>query len=572
MSNQEPSHPGIAAVRLSHLRGFADEVGITFSDPAGARCSLVLLGENGAGKSSVADAIEFGLRGVVSRRSVGGAKQRRELRNLLNPTRAPHVEIDFTDGTGIARGKKSASGANLHVGQGPVTGFEVCPVVIRRRDIDGFWLVPDNLRREFFFDYLREPRGAFLNAERRLQAEQDARAFASDLIAARKNFEEMTGWKPKSWPQKLPTWRKFRPQAQAAGRRAKVQERMLRTRLDELERLLERRNWSAGNAARANEHDWSAEAAKVEEVLRAVGVRVARDFVEITSLPVTDLGFGIDGSSGLEIGIKFDSGPARAPQEILSEAQLDLLAVLVLIEVHIECSLRGQTRFLALDDVFQSVDRELRAKAIDHIAERLADWQLLVTVHDKLWAEVVRRALVEAGHQVSQGELRATSFGSSPTFIKPRSGLLADAEAALAGNGSPALVVGAAGRALEAALELSTQALGTRLQRKEGDRYTINDLWVPMADDLKSCTTSGIQESVLRVEAKRYLRNVIGAHFNEAADTFTIAESMEFMTIVQTLVGALFCPECGRARRRQKSSGTEWALVADPRCKHPSPA
>ena len=108
--------------------------------------------------------------------------------------------------------------------------------------------------------------------------------------------------------------------------------------------MLEKRNWSAGNAAKAREHDWAADAAKLEEVLRAVGARVADDFVGITSLPVRDLTIEVQGASGLDIRIKFEDRHYRAPQDVLSEAQLDLLALLVLIEVHIECAARGAMR------------------------------------------------------------------------------------------------------------------------------------------------------------------------------------------------------------------------------------
>ncbi|MGW4047473.1 ATP-binding protein [Streptomyces sp. NPDC004721] len=44
--------------------------------------STLILGDNGAGKSSITDALEFCLRGKVSRRGNAGMKSRREARNL----------------------------------------------------------------------------------------------------------------------------------------------------------------------------------------------------------------------------------------------------------------------------------------------------------------------------------------------------------------------------------------------------------------------------------------------------------------------------------------------------------
>lgn len=116
--------PYIRSVRLTNIRGFADEVTVSLGRTGGPPLvSMTLMGENGSGKSSVADAIEFGLRGVVSRRSVGGAKQRRELRNLVATASAPRVEIDFSDGTSIARGQARRGSSVVHAGQEPLAGF-----------------------------------------------------------------------------------------------------------------------------------------------------------------------------------------------------------------------------------------------------------------------------------------------------------------------------------------------------------------------------------------------------------------------------------------------------------------
>ncbi|WP_203135977.1 hypothetical protein [Microbacterium sp. JZ31] len=560
--------PYIRSVRVANIRGFVDEVTVSLGRAGGpALVSMTLMGENGSGKSSVADAIEFGVRGVVSRRSVGGAKQRRELRNLVAAASAPRVEIDFSDGTSIARGHARRGSSVVHAGQEPLAGFSYCPVVVRRRDIDGFWLVPDELRRQFFFDYLREPRGAFLDSERRDQIEAEAVSAEWELSDARQDFEAAANWQPR-WPEKIAQWRKFRPIAVANGRKARIPRKELNDRLDDLEDLLRERNRRRGYANAAGEHDWSVEAKRLEQILRSAGPRVAADFVAITSLPVAALDFKVDGESGLSLRVRFNDGVARAPQDILSEAQLDLLALLVLIEVHVECANLGQRKVIVLDDVFQSVDRELRARAVDHLAVRLSGWQIVVTVHDRLWSEIVRRSLMSAGHDVAQGELRATSFGVSPAFVQSRADIMADTRAAISSGGSPALIVGAAGRALEAALELSTQALGTRLARSEGDRYTINELWSPFVSELKLCDTSDLYQVMDRVENKRYLRNAIGAHYNEVAETFTFPEANEFAALVQELVDALFCATCGRARRRASSTPGRWILVNDRSCKH----
>lgn len=124
---------------------------------------VLVHGANGSGKSSVCDALEFGLRGVTSRRSVGGEKERREIRNLFdgNP---PSVTVRFDDRDPVLRGARD--GSHLVPARGAVIGFEHCPVVVRRSAIEGFWQVSSEQRLDFFWDYLKAPERGWAHARR----------------------------------------------------------------------------------------------------------------------------------------------------------------------------------------------------------------------------------------------------------------------------------------------------------------------------------------------------------------------------------------------------------------------
>ncbi|MGK5684307.1 hypothetical protein [Actinoplanes sp. URMC 104] len=74
------------------------------------------------------------------------------------------------------------------------------------------------------------------------------------------------------------------------------------------------------------------------------------------------------------------------------------------------------------------------------------------------------------------------------------------------------------------------------------------------------------------IEHKRYLRNEVGAHFSEIADTLTLTEAEDFARIVRELHDVLFCPACLRPRGRSAPAGGRWQLVAGPSCKHPPAA
>lgn len=136
---------------------------------------VIVYGANGSGKSSICDALEFGLRGVTSRRSVGGEKERREIRNLFEAD-PPSVTIRFDDRGSVLRGARD--GSHLVPARGPVVGFEHCPIVVRRSAIEGFWQVSPEQRLDFFWDYLETPERGWRTPEDELaiarhQAELD---------------------------------------------------------------------------------------------------------------------------------------------------------------------------------------------------------------------------------------------------------------------------------------------------------------------------------------------------------------------------------------------------------------
>ena len=84
----------IKTLHISCFRGIPADLEISFTTANGSAASILLLGDNGTGKSSVADALEFCLRGKVSRRGNAGAKIRHESRNLLTGGN-PSVQVTF---------------------------------------------------------------------------------------------------------------------------------------------------------------------------------------------------------------------------------------------------------------------------------------------------------------------------------------------------------------------------------------------------------------------------------------------------------------------------------------------
>lgn len=151
--------PRIASVKIESFRGVPDVLEIDLRrTPKSSPGSLLLLGDNGSGKSSVADALEFVLRASLLRRIDPERPVKRHARSFATAGK-PYVEVTYADGTRIGRGAPGANryGDGVAKVTGPQPAFSQAPVVLRRSDVLGFWSLPEDRRKLVFFDYFRAP-------------------------------------------------------------------------------------------------------------------------------------------------------------------------------------------------------------------------------------------------------------------------------------------------------------------------------------------------------------------------------------------------------------------------------
>jgi AAA domain len=405
----------LKSLQIYKLRGIEGPISIELI-PKGV---TLIYGENGSGKSSICDAIEFGLRGAISRRLTDGRKERRELQNLA-VAGAPTVDITMTDDQIYRRGyaeppwdpNKLLKPLDRDIA---VHGYGLAPTVLRRRLVEAFWEIPASARLDLFWDYLKAPGVEWRTSDDRTVLAEHERAIRDLRRAKRallKIIPEGSTFLPDGNPWVLP------------NRSA---------RLGSIDPNIRKMNVAHGNPSRMTKEQRSvadrySNALKVEEALRqgadraerrtardphrlgtlllAAGQRAGEDYRAVLQPNwLSDVQVSLDGDA-LSVQLIRTRGAALDPAEILSEAQLDLLALFILIEMHVECAKEGSAKFLVLDDVFQSVDTPLRQRALDHIASRLNGWQLVLTVHDRLWLEIATRCFADAGIQKGVLELR----------------------------------------------------------------------------------------------------------------------------------------------------------------------
>ena len=249
--------------------------------------------------------------------------------------------------------------------------------------------------------------------------------------------------------------------------------------------------------------------------------------------------------SRLSITLILSNGKRVDPTQILSEAYLDLLALLILVEVHVECATLGQNPVIVLDDVFQSVDAVNRIRALDHMLARLEHWQVIITLHDRLWLELARRAMQRANHQHMIREVLPGGFGATPQLRSTLGRSAEELRTYIGQRESSESIAGCAGRLLEELCDGLSISLAARISRRPGDRYTLGDLWPGVASSLRKYGPASIREATEDVTRFIDLRNIIGAHYNEFAATLASQEAIEFGQVTLRLWEACKCPKCG---------------------------
>lgn len=142
----------VRGVRLSSFRGAPAALDLDFTR-TGNPTSAIVFGDNGSGKSSIVDAIEFGLQGRIGRCST--------LEGAFSPMarspaaeRLPHVEVDTTDGTVSRSAVTNGAGGILIDTTDVRPGFRLAPITLKRKDITHLFDTEALSRGLLILDYL----------------------------------------------------------------------------------------------------------------------------------------------------------------------------------------------------------------------------------------------------------------------------------------------------------------------------------------------------------------------------------------------------------------------------------
>ena len=551
MTNPGASNLRISAVSVNQFRGISRGV-LTFTDSAGRPTSTLLLGDNGSGKSSYLEAVDFGLTGHSPALIDLSRRRRLEPKNMLAKDEEGEctVEVMLSDGRNI-----------------------ISPTDTQKGGLDEFKMVSLLLKRDHLLAFGRgndDQRGGLLRTI------VDTRYLPKD--SAGSNEIDMTNRKRQVKEDFNATYARIK----SLLKLPRTQELAIDSRQVEIFRTatrITRKQVNKGRAKRfgasitdlisigetlqalADEHEGlsdklakasrSRQRQRVVEVLLTASERLNSAFLAIAHNNVRQVVSRIeltqqDDTGKLAFSVVLPTGMQVPAAAVLSEASLDLAALLALIALIQDGADRGQARVLLLDDVFQSVDDTLRERIADYIFTELSDWQIIIAFHDRIWFE--RFSDSAKARNFQHAKKRIWRDPSGDTRVSDGYKSSRDYLAELLSDGEFSLVPTVTSRLLEELAESISISLNCSVRRRDGDKYTLSDLLPGIRERLDRYTL--IKDKFDRLEGIKYLRNLVGAHSTSWAEGFTDSEAEDFAKAVIDLYNVLVCTTCGSPLRQ----------------------
>ncbi|CPU60637.1 recombination protein F [Mycobacteroides abscessus] len=542
----------LTRLQVSGFRGSSGTVEMDISK-GGKPADVLLWGDNGVGKSTLVDGIEFALQHRVDRSSDFNSSLRAAVRNLSVPTARAVVEL--SDGTTVSRSLvMSKSGRDVPSDLSVRPGFRIAPIVIRRADILRF-LDTDALERgTVFFDYFPDPEGT-IGARpdeelRQLEEERFLLRVARDDLAAQlaelypdieNNFGDSSALDAfvtellksvdiTAYEHPLDALPQHAREIIEELRSAQLRSSAIKKKLDRGVQTL-------------NPIAYRSQLSRIVPILQTVTEDLTANFKRITRADhVTAIRVLVakSGPVSLDVVVEFDNGTSALPQQAFSEGYKDLIALLFFLSVTRKAAEFGQARVLILDDALQSVDASIRLGVMDYVLDQFKDWQLIVTGHDRAWNAQLRGLFVRRGRSFVERSVSGWTFaegvelgGASRTRAQSLREALERRDERMVASGTGLLLE-------EISQELSWR-LGVSIQRREGDRYTLGDLWPAIAKALK---TSAIKPVVAEIDLRLDIRNLLGAHYNDWADGISWSDIRQLGQDVLTVYDSAFCSAC----------------------------
>lgn len=545
-----PSSLKIAKLSLTRFRSVPGSLEVATVNPQGKPVSIIISGDNGTGKSSLVSAIEFATQGTIGRAIPGDSSSAFTPVSLRATDDTAVAGVLFNDGS-VAVRKVERDGTVS--GDARLPDFSMTPISLQRADLIQFLNTSPDVRGQLFVGMLgtdstdpavRDAEQALKQARAHLGSvrQQVSRTLPPDTTG-RLNLQERLSQ----------TYLSGLTQREWETRRGALPPRYM-TLIQPLREAEDAASTAKRHFAAVAQESNLAHPRQVKRLAHIVGdlsepmTRSVKTITGYHHFDRIEVQIGVP-ALGVTLKVTLGEGTTIAPEQLFSEGVQDLIAILFFLEIAHAAAERGQAKILILDDVIQSVDASIRVRLMEYVATRFSEWQLFITCHDKLWREQVRSVLRAANHPFGEVEIRRWSYEDGPQLLQSTSG--GDPSSSLrqhVGKSSPSVVAGQAGRLLEAVCDRLSWTLPVAVVRNRTDRYDLGALWPPVLKKLKRSSIADILESVA---SSLYLRNLLGAHYNEFAESVPDHDADHFGTAVLSLWHSVWCSTCGQWVERQ---------------------
>lgn len=529
----------IKSIDIRHFRGISKTLHIDFHKKNIA-CSHLIYGENGCGKSSIVDAVELCLLGTINLKGVLSSSVSYENLDVDS-----EILIEFTDESkNVARLKYETNdyGNKKLINESTrLLQFGKAPFVLRRADILTFWATEAIQRLKIFLGFdntslKSEKSQKLLSLEKKYDTIALKRAknlktlcafFKLDKDMVLKVDDFLSEYKKKYNATYFTNFKKYPRNILPLVKESQNLELEIKKVKKEI------------GSCRNNSID-GRRLSPLRKRLRVISANVTNDFFKLSvrteHIEQIFLDIGVQSEISLSINVKLKNGLFLNPQYVFSEANQDLLALLIYLEFTYDSAQFGQSKVLVLDDIFQSVDSAFRYRIMIFVLEKFMGWQIIMTTHDRLWKEQLQQLFQRKGHMLLLSEMKQWSFIEGPVLVGSTN-MFDDKLKRDLMSGNVVDICSSAGFLLEYICENLSVILSTSIHRKKGDRYTIGDLWPGI---YKECKKTDCSEVFKKVEDLLYLRNLVGCHYNEWSLTLSQTEAEDFGKAVLDLYSVVY--------------------------------
>lgn len=559
----------ITKLKIESFRGIPNELTLNFADSKNNPLSTLIFGDNGSGKSSIIDALEYNLQGKIERSDSIKNEFRPSPLSWCNDYKMGSKTTIFFQDDSINKREiivhfdveketytLSKSVNKLH------PNFQIAPIVLRRSDIINYSSTPIQKKQILFWSFIYKSDNLELvenlNDKVLIQnLEKDRirlKSLRREKIKNLANFLKLSDSEIPSLRNEFISFIKNKIRGGLTPRQYNdfknrgilkgVNEKALNLAneilelFDEIQELQKQLNKPKTSQI--------SEIKKIEtqNFLREASAHLTKAFHSIsTSDFIDEISFEIGEMTDVsfEIIVKLKNGKITSPNNIFSEANLDLLILLLYTSLIKEASNYGQTKLIVLDDVLQSVDSTIRLNFLEYLLINYKDWQIIISAHDRLWLNQVRSVFRRHQHKFKEIEIFNWDFQTGPQLIEPQTyGIDNPLYVAIKTNNIQ-LIASQSGLLFEKICQNLSIELGTSIQRKKNDQYTIGDLWPGI---IKYFKKSDLNNITIEIDKLLHIRNLLGAHYNEWAISLSNEEVLRFANCVNQFYLKTFCEDC----------------------------